>query len=476
MSEFVNTRTTLGDQATLDGVIDRTLTELKEKDAKILGDKALYKNTGLTLVAFPGVTSAGQYSLAECSALQNASFDVLQTTGNYMFQNDRALTTISFPALQTVGSYSFQNCSALASISLPNAKTINSYAFDGCTSVASVSIPEATSVQNYAFRNVPVGTLALPKTTSLGSYIVGENGPAEVDMSAKPSSIPTNAFNSGSNLTSLVIRSDTLIPLSGTNAFNFTPIQAGFGWIYVPADLVASYKSASNWSTYASQIVSLANYPLEVSGTITDTWAQIFAAEDDGTYSTKYSVGDTKFVKVSGVPVCMQIAAFDADDKADNSGKAKITWLCKGYQGKLPMNPTNTTQGGWASCAMRQYLINNVYANIESAVKNRIVQVSKTYYDYGTNSTLASSDNIWIPSYREVGYGTNIESSGVIYSGLFTDNTSRIKYASCTTAYAYNLWLRSPNGGTNFFAVNSNGSRNYSKASDSCGVVFGFCT
>ena len=58
--------------------------------------------------------------------------------------------------------------------------------------------------------------------------------------------------------------------------------------------------------------------------TITDTWEQIFAAEADGTYSTKYAVGDTaKFVLGESETVVMQIVAMDTDDLADGSGKAK---------------------------------------------------------------------------------------------------------------------------------------------------------
>lgn len=62
--------------------------------------------------------------------------------------------------------------------------------------------------------------------------------------------------------------------------------------------------------------------------TITDTWEEIFAAEADGSYKTKYNIGDTKIIDLgSEGSVCMQIAAFDADDMADGGGKAPITWI-----------------------------------------------------------------------------------------------------------------------------------------------------
>ncbi len=431
MSDFVNTRTTMGDQATLDALIANTLTTLREDGVRSLGARSLYKNIGLTLVELPSVTSAGDYSLSGCTGLASATFAALTSVGQYMFDGDTALT--------------------------------------------SVSLPEATNIGNYAFRGAPIAKLALPKATTLGTYINNGYGAAEVDLTAGPSSIANNTFNGAYNMTSLVLRKSTMISLASTGAFTSTPIASGFGWIYVPNDLVDTYKAATNWSTYASQIVSINSYPLEI-GSITDTWAQIFAAEDDGTYSSKYNVGDTKFVKINGIPVCMQIAAIDGDELADGTGNAKITWLCKGYQGSHNMNATNITTGGWEDSAMRQYLINNILPGIESTVANRIKTVHKTYYDVGTSSTKTSADAIWIPSYREVGFGTNKESSGVIYSGLFTDATSRIKYITCTSTSAAYWWLRSAYGGSTFYYVSGGGASGNGGASGSYGVVFGFCT
>lgn len=62
--------------------------------------------------------------------------------------------------------------------------------------------------------------------------------------------------------------------------------------------------------------------------TITDSWSEIFEHIDDGTYSTRYRIGDTKILDIGteGM-VAMEIVAFDADDKAYGEGKAPISWL-----------------------------------------------------------------------------------------------------------------------------------------------------
>ena len=101
--------------------------------------------------------------------------------------------------------------------------------------------------------------------------------------------------------------------------------------------------------------------------TITDTWEEIFAAEADGSYKTKYSIGDTKIINLGPEGnVCMQIIGFDKDDKADGSGKAPISWLSeqllatskrfnpsyeeiKAPQDKGPAWTFSDTDGSWSS-------------------------------------------------------------------------------------------------------------------------------
>ena len=69
--------------------------------------------------------------------------------------------------------------------------------------------------------------------------------------------------------------------------------------------------------------------PVEIKE-ITDTWEQIFAAEADGTYASKYNVGSYVVLAADteGV-VCAEIAAKNADPLADGTGNAKITWITK---------------------------------------------------------------------------------------------------------------------------------------------------
>jgi hypothetical protein len=51
--------------------------------------------------------------------------------------------------------------------------------------------------------------------------------------------------------------------LSNSNAFKNTAIANKVGYIYVPDELIEQYKTATNWSVYASQIKPLSAYTEE---------------------------------------------------------------------------------------------------------------------------------------------------------------------------------------------------------------------
>lgn len=211
-------------------------------------------------------------------------------------------------------------------------------------------------------------------------------------------------------------------------------------------------------------------------GEILDSWEVIINNVNNGTYTTKYAIGNYKPLDLGSEGVVnMQIAALDADVLSDGTGNAHITWIAKELLAtKHAMNSTNTSKYGWDACEMRAYLSNDIYALIPEMVQNAIVSVDKTYYVYTTNSTKMCSDKLWIPSEREVCVTSPSENRGVIYSELFYDAVNIVKTLNGSS---YNWWLRS---GSNYSSrefgyVLSSGAISSADPSSSYGVALGFC-
>lgn len=427
---MANTRASIGEQATLDGLIKRTLTSFEEDGVTTLRNYAFYKNHTIKNITLPSLTSTGQYAFSGCDLLNE----------------------INLPVLTNVGQYAFQDCKALNEIDLSLVTTLG----------------------NYPFENSGIGKIVLPVCASFGTYIGKGNRMSVIDIS-KSFTLAANRFNGATALCHLILRSETLCTLSNVNAFTGTGIAAGKGWIYVPSDLVDTYKAASNWSTYATQIVAISEYPKALQDeTIADSWSDIIAACNDGTYSSKYNVGDIKYLNVGNTSLAMQIVAKDTDTLV-SGGTAPLTWISVGLLEAMQMNYSDITTNGWEGCLVRPYLRDIIYPQIDSVVRNAIKTVAKTYYDVTTSSTKTVNDTVWIPSAREIFGGNSYENSGVDYTSLFSNATSRIKKYGIGGSAAF-WWLRSANGATSFRIVNYNGSVNNNSASISGGVALGFCT
>ena len=125
------------------------------------------------------------------------------------------LTKITMPnTLTKIGNYAFYSCTALTgNLVIPSSVTsIGREAFSGCSGLVSVEIPSGV--------------------TSIGNY----------------------AFEDCSKLTSITVSATTPPTLGGTSCFDNTNNCN----IYVPAESVETYKTATKWSSYASRIFAIA--------------------------------------------------------------------------------------------------------------------------------------------------------------------------------------------------------------------------
>ena len=386
-------------------------------------------------------------------AIQTGGGDVNESEDGFI---SRSATSYTNTRVTSVGAYCAYNYTALTNINLPAATSIGQYAFYGCTGITDVNLSAATTIGQYAFSGCS------------NLECVDLSGSAKLTISAY-------AFQNCKKLNAVIIRSDIVATLSGTNALTGTLIEQGLGGIYVPDDLVDTYKAATNWATYAANIYPISAYPVTDYSTIPDSWDEILAAINDGTYATKYTVGDTKLMTINGSDVYVQLVAMDADPLADGSGNtAPTSWVVKSRLTTHVMNSTSTNADGWAACEMRSWLRETAITWLPETIRSAIKEVTKTYYDLTTKSTLSIADTVWIPSAREVFGGTAYETSGPYYTAVYSNATNRIRYGLNGAAGGW--WLRSAyfNGGL-FYYVGTSGTIYSNYANMSTGVLFGFC-
>ena len=234
--------------------------------ASVSGKFQNWKN--IKSVSFPDIVSVGKNGcrqmFMQCSSLTTAPALPITTLADYcysnMFSGCESLTTApELPATTLAkGCYSgmFVNCSSLTSAPALPATTLAeycySYMFRGCTSLTTAPILPATTLATscyyYMFWRCTAlsGAITIP-ILNTNTYI--------------PDSAFNNMFRECSNLSKVILDFSTFssIPTLGSvnsiNVFNSTS-DTRFE-IHVPSALEDDWKTASNWSDWASHIVGV---------------------------------------------------------------------------------------------------------------------------------------------------------------------------------------------------------------------------
>ena len=284
-----------------------------------IGNSAFYNCSGLTSITIPNsVTSIGNSAFERCTGLTGTLTipNSVTTIGGYAFLYCPSLTgTLTIPnSVTTIGEGAFWYCGGLTSITIPNSVTTIGYnVFSDCTNLTSITIPNSvTSIAESAFSSctslesitvdsgnsvydsrdncnaiIETATNTLIQgcaNTSIPNNIISIadgafcycTGFTSINIPNSVTAICDSAFMSCSNLTSITIPDSvtsigdyafydcsslttitiqaTTPPTLGDDAFSD---NASGRKIYVPSSSVATYKAASGWSTYASDIEAI---------------------------------------------------------------------------------------------------------------------------------------------------------------------------------------------------------------------------
>lgn len=172
----------------------------------------------------------------------------LMQLGQYKFYNMPTIHNVRCDAVINIGNYSLYSCSSLKHLYFPNVVSIGEHVFHtiGCENLI---LPNLRTMGFACFVNTAtLKRLIIPKCVSLTDHSCSITGICLLDAGN------TSLIRSSSsmpNLTILVLRNNVLTTLE-----NRSCIQS-IEEIYVPQDLIESYKVATNWSVYADKFKPL---------------------------------------------------------------------------------------------------------------------------------------------------------------------------------------------------------------------------
>lgn len=159
-------------------------------------------------------------------------------------KNNTNLKSINLSNVTTINLNAFEGCINLNNIHLPNLQTISDYTFKNCSSLTEVVFPKVTEIGNYAFENCSQLKL--------------------IDFKESVEFSDTSLANA-TGLQVLILRNSKMSTVPSNNStFGNTPIASGQGFIYVPSDILNSYKQNSNWNKkWSSVFRPLENYTID---------------------------------------------------------------------------------------------------------------------------------------------------------------------------------------------------------------------
>ena len=227
-------------------------------------------------------------------------------------------------------------------------------------------------------------------------------------------------------------------------------------------------------------LVMLSETPKGPNSFETDSWEVIAQAIKDG-YTSKYKIGDTKKIEVSGYGTfTVRIANMSTPAECENG---EFSQTACGFViefadiiTELVMNSSGSNTGGYSQSELRDFINNDIYNALPNDLKNIIVD-TKVVSSHGSvdSNNFTSIDKLYLLSTKEI-WGENLTyDSSCDYTkqldyyknlGVTSTNFSEVIKNSSGTKY---WWTRSAssNSAYNFYNVGSGGdysnsSRGYS--------------
>ena len=228
----MNTIEKLGDDETFRQIVERSITSFEDNE----------------------LTEVAGYSFCNCDKLADVSIPNATTIGNRALEGCTNLNSLNLPKVIRIGSYAFHKCSLLPEISLPLLTTVNDYAFADCPALSTYNLPRVTYIGEGSFYNSGLTSAESPLVPRVNRVAFKNCKNLSTAKFPKATSIEREAFNNCSSMASIIVGTElddetAICTLGSTDAF-----PSSIGAIYVPYNLQDKYKTATNWSSFASKI------------------------------------------------------------------------------------------------------------------------------------------------------------------------------------------------------------------------------
>lgn len=232
-------------------------------------------------------TYIGDRAFEGCTQIDNNDIDLSAATyiGNSAMKNTAISGVLNLTECLTLGENPFNGCTGITEIHAPKVTDINAYhSWNQYSNLEVLDLPVSTRI-NYVQNNPKLTTINAPLATKFSTYNDGRcsfaNCPLLSTLNINFSAVTTlgnSCFYNDAGLNGQYLYFPNVTSFESealkSNAINFVFANnsvitlTGYGWfsnytgtVYVPDNLVNTYKTTSEWSSIANQIKGISELP-----------------------------------------------------------------------------------------------------------------------------------------------------------------------------------------------------------------------
>lgn len=222
--------------------------------------------TTINQESFPSLVYLRDSSFAGCTNILEVNLPQVSTIGASCFDSCEELTSVSFENALTIDEQCFYYCRKLTEINLPKVTQIYSDTFSSCFNLQNLRLPSLQTIicnnswnKDFSYCN-SLQSIDLGQVSEIegGSLLFAHCGVLTTIILRNTEKVCTARY------TTFKVVDEECYHFFGTVNSTYNPQGLKDGRIYVPDNLVDSYKESVYWSSFADLIVGLSELPEEV--------------------------------------------------------------------------------------------------------------------------------------------------------------------------------------------------------------------